>query len=36
MDLGGDVNGNCRDESDLDNTNAYSRSKCNNGWCAYM
>lgn len=36
LNLGGDVNGNCRDESDLDNTNAYSRSKCNNGWCAYM
>lgn len=34
--LGGDVNGHCRDESDLNNTNAYSRSKCNNGWCAYM
>ncbi|WP_113699883.1 NPP1 family protein [Nonomuraea lactucae] len=27
----------CRDESDLDSTNAYSRSRCNqNGWCAYM
>jgi len=35
LDKGGDVNGNCRDESDLDNTNAYSRSKCNNDWCAY-
>ena len=35
--LGGDVNGNCRDLSDLENTNAYSRSRCNrNGWCAYM
>lgn len=34
--MGGAVNGNCRDESDLNNTNAYSRSKCNNGWCAYM
>lgn len=34
--IGGDVNGNCRDESDLDNTNSYSRSKCNNGWCAYV
>ncbi|MFI1109444.1 NPP1 family protein [Streptomyces physcomitrii] len=32
--LGGDVNGNCRDASDLDNTNTYSREKCNNGWCA--
>ncbi|MEH1805783.1 NPP1 family protein [Nostoc sp.] len=37
-DLGGDVNGGCRDESDLDNSNAYSRSQCSNltGWCAYM
>lgn len=34
--LGGDVNGSCRDESDLRNTNVYSRSKCNNDWCAYM
>ncbi|OON78884.1 NPP1 family protein [Streptomyces tsukubensis] len=34
--LGGDVNGNCRDLSDLDNTNAYSREKCDNGWCAVM
>ena len=36
LDLGGDVNGNCHDPSDLVNTNTYSRSKCNNGWCAYM
>ncbi|RZS34399.1 necrosis inducing protein (NPP1) [Herbihabitans rhizosphaerae] len=36
LNLGGDVNGNCRDRSDLENTNVYSRSKCNNGWCAYM
>ena len=34
--LGGALNGNCRDEWDLNNTNAYSRSKCNNDWCAYM
>ncbi len=34
--LGGDTNGNCRDESDLANTNTYSREKCNNGWCAIM
>lgn len=34
--IGGDVNGNCRDLSDLDNTNSYSREKCNNGWCAVM
>ncbi|EGX56835.1 secreted protein [Streptomyces zinciresistens K42] len=32
----GALNGNCRDASDLDNTNGYSRYKCNNGWCAYM
>ncbi|HST84199.1 MAG TPA: NPP1 family protein [Kineosporiaceae bacterium] len=32
----GSVSGGCHDNSDLDNTNAYSRSKCNNGWCAYM
>ncbi|MCI2416644.1 NPP1 family protein [Saccharopolyspora sp. K220] len=33
----GAVNGNCHDQSDLDNTNSYSRSKCNqNGWCAYL
>ncbi|MGW8379808.1 NPP1 family protein [Streptomyces sp. ODS28] len=34
--LGGDVNGNCRDASDLDNVNVYSRSKCNNDWCAVV
>ncbi|MBQ1124164.1 NPP1 family protein [Streptomyces sp. B15] len=33
---GGDVNGNCRDASDLENTNGYSRTKCNNGWCALV
>ncbi|MFD3684515.1 NPP1 family protein [Nocardiopsis sp. NPDC058631] len=33
----GALNGNCRDQSDLDNTNSYSRSKCDaSGWCAYM
>jgi hypothetical protein len=26
----------CRDKSDLDNTNAYSRQRCNSGYCAYM
>jgi hypothetical protein len=31
----GALNGNCRDQSDLDNTNGYARAKCNNGWCAY-
>lgn len=34
--LGGDVNGNCRDLSDLDSTNSYARSKCDNDWCAVM
>lgn len=32
----GALNGNCRDASDLDNTNGYARSKCNNGWCAII
>lgn len=33
----GALDGNCRDQSDLDNTNAYSRSACDdNGWCAYL
>ena len=32
----GAVNGSCHDPWDLDNTNAYSRVKCNNGWCAYI
>ncbi|WP_338597448.1 NPP1 family protein [Saccharopolyspora sp. SCSIO 74807] len=33
----GALNGNCHDESDLDNTNSYVRAKCNtNGWCAYL
>lgn len=35
-DLGGAQNGECRDEVDLDDANVYSRSKCNNDWCAYM
>lgn len=26
----------CRDESDLDNNNVYSRQRCNSGWCVYM
>ncbi|MFC0624178.1 NPP1 family protein [Kribbella deserti] len=34
--LGGAVNGQCRDQWDLDNTNGYARYKCNNGWCAIM
>jgi necrosis inducing protein (NPP1) len=32
----GALNGECHDPSDLDNTNSYSRSKCNHGWCAYL
>ncbi|MGW0469159.1 NPP1 family protein [Streptomyces sp. NPDC003027] len=32
----GALNGQCRDASDLDNTNGYARSLCNNGWCAVM
>ncbi|MDX3097785.1 NPP1 family protein [Streptomyces sp. ME19-03-3] len=27
---------NCRDQSDLDNTNAYSRQRCNFNWCVYL
>ncbi|MEV4559208.1 NPP1 family protein [Kitasatospora sp. NPDC049285] len=34
--LGGDVNGHCHDYAQLANANTYSRSKCNNGWCAVM
>lgn len=30
----GSLSGDCHDTSDLDNTNGYSRYKCNNGWCA--
>ncbi|KAK0610349.1 necrosis inducing protein-domain-containing protein [Bombardia bombarda] len=26
----------CRDLSDLNNNNVYSRQRCNNGWCIYM
>ncbi|MEW1871475.1 NPP1 family protein [Streptomyces caelestis] len=32
----GALNGNCRDASDLENTNGYSRATCNNGWCAVV
>ncbi len=32
----GALNGSCHDESDLDNTNSYVRSKCDSGWCAYL
>ncbi|KAH8161211.1 hypothetical protein CIB48_g7055 [Xylaria polymorpha] len=33
---GGALNGSCRDESDLDNNNVYSRARCNNGWCGFL
>jgi hypothetical protein len=37
LNTSGALNGNCRDRSDLDNTNSYSRSRCDaSGWCAYM
>ncbi|KAI0013875.1 secreted protein [Xylariaceae sp. FL0662B] len=26
----------CRDASDLENNNVYSRARCNNGWCAHF
>lgn len=32
----GSLSGECHDSSDLDNTNGYSRYKCNNDWCAYL
>jgi len=32
----GSLSGDCRDAADLDNTNSYSRYKCDNGWCAYL
>jgi hypothetical protein len=32
----GALNGNCHDVSDLDNTNAYVRTVCSNGWCAHL
>jgi len=32
----GAINGSCRDQSDLDSSQTYSRSKCNNGWCAII
>lgn len=36
LNCGGAKNGNCRDLSDLQNNNVYSRARCNNGWCAFM
>lgn len=32
----GSLSGQCHDASDLDNTNGYSRYKCDNSWCAIM
>ncbi|KPI02800.1 Necrosis inducing [Actinobacteria bacterium OK074] len=32
----GSPSGECHDKSDLDNTNGYSREKCNNGWCVIL
>lgn len=31
-----DLSKGCREPGDLDNNNVYSRTRCNNGWCAYM
>ncbi|MFF3749082.1 NPP1 family protein [Streptomyces sp. NPDC002018] len=36
LNTSGAVNGSCRDQSDLDRTQTYARSKCNNGWCAVV
>jgi hypothetical protein len=36
LNTSGAVNGSCHDKSDLDNSQTYSRSKCNNGWCAIV
>lgn len=30
----GPLSGDCRDVSDLDNSNGYARHRCDNGWCA--
>ncbi|MFE3377944.1 NPP1 family protein [Streptomyces anulatus] len=32
----GAINGSCRDQGDLDNSQTYARSKCNNGWCGIV
>ena len=32
----GAVNGHCHDKSDLDDSQTYSRDKCNNGWCVIV
>jgi hypothetical protein len=34
--LGGDVNGHCHDPAQLQNSNTYSREKCNGDYCAVM
>lgn len=36
LSLGGDVNGHCHDQAQLDAANTYSREKCNNDWCAVV
>ncbi|KAI0160488.1 secreted protein [Xylariaceae sp. FL1272] len=36
LSCGGAKNGHCRDLSDLQNNNVYSRARCNNGWCGYL
>ncbi|KAI1283281.1 secreted protein [Xylaria sp. FL0933] len=36
LDCGGAKNGHCRDLSDLQNNNVYSRARCNNGWCGFI
>ncbi|KAK4182831.1 secreted protein [Podospora australis] len=36
MGCGKSPQGGCRDEIDLNNNNVYSRSRCNNGWCAHI
>ncbi|CAM5233297.1 hypothetical protein SCALM49S_05324 [Streptomyces californicus] len=32
----GAINGSCRDRWDLDNSQTYARSLCNNGWCGIV
>ncbi|MBW3359062.1 NPP1 family protein [Streptomyces sp. 09ZI22] len=32
----GAINGSCRNRSDLDNSQTYARSLCNNGWCGIV
>ncbi|TGJ88565.1 hypothetical protein E0Z10_g241 [Xylaria hypoxylon] len=36
LNCGGAKNGHCRDLSDLQNNNVYSRARCNNGWCGFI